>query len=313
MRLSQLEYFIKIAQCGSITKAAQELFLSQPSLTKAINNLETEYNLQLLERTAKGIRVTPQGQEFLEYAQAAVDACKRLETAFGQQNPYSIQRLRIASQQFDFLYNTLEQLYNTHRPEPIHIDLEETDRGAILERVEKRESDIGLLVLAQSDGKSFEQDVQKRALEVHTLETSPVYVSMGKKSPLYQQAHISTAQASCHPHVVLDTEKSMRRDFYLHQQNYYVDRNRLIFCNTIGACIHFLKETEALLYTPKWVLGMLAQEDIYSTVLEEENGQPFAEVNYLIWIQRQGESLPPLAKQFIQLLSAGFPSACQQH
>lgn len=53
MRLSQLEYFIKIAQCGSITKAAQELFLSQPSLTKAINNLETEYNLQLLERTGQ--------------------------------------------------------------------------------------------------------------------------------------------------------------------------------------------------------------------------------------------------------------------
>ena len=143
MRLSQLEYFIKIAQCGSITKAAQELFLSQPSLTKSINNLEAEYNLQLLERTAKGIRVTPQGQEFLEYAKAAVDACKRLEHTFGRQKQQPIQRLRIASQQFDFLYPVLEQLYAMHCTAPIHIDLEEADRGTILERVEKRESDMG--------------------------------------------------------------------------------------------------------------------------------------------------------------------------
>ena len=307
MRLSQLEYFIKIAQCGSITKAAQELFLSQPSLTKSISNLEAEYNLQLLERTAKGVRVTPQGQEFLEYAKAAVDACKRLEHTFGQQKQQTIQRLRLASQQFDFLYPTLEQLYAMHCAAPIHIDLEEADRGAILERVENRESDIGLLVLAQSDRKNFEQDVQKRALEVHTLDTSPVYVSMGKKSPLYQQAHINTAQAACQPHVVLDTEKSMRRDFYLHQQNQYVTCSQLIFCNTIGACIHFMKETEALLYTPKWVLGLMPADDIYTTVLEQTNGQPLAEINRLVWIHREGEPLPPLAQQFMQLLSAGLP------
>lgn len=306
MRLSQLVYFIKIAECGSITRAAQELFLSQPSLTKSISNLETEYNLQLLERTAKGIRVTPQGQEFLEYAKAAVDACQRLDSTFGRQTLQPIQRLRIASQQFDFLYSTLQQLYDAHCTLPIQIDLEETDRGTILELVEKRESDIGLLVLTQNDSKPFEQNLQKRALTVHTLDTSPIYVSMGKHSPLYQQTHINTEQTACQPHVILDTEKSMRRDFYLQKQDQYVDRTRLIFCNTIGACIHFMKETDALLYTPKWVLGMFAQEELYSAVLEQKDGKPFEEVNRLVWIHRQDESLPPLASQFMQLLSTHF-------
>ena len=57
MRLVQLEYFIKIAECGSITKAAQELYVSQPSLTKAIASLEAEYDIKLLERTSKGVRI----------------------------------------------------------------------------------------------------------------------------------------------------------------------------------------------------------------------------------------------------------------
>ena len=54
MRLNQLEYFIKVVECGSITKAAQELYLSQPSLTKAVSGLEAEYDVKLFDRTAKG-------------------------------------------------------------------------------------------------------------------------------------------------------------------------------------------------------------------------------------------------------------------
>ena len=127
MRLSQLEYFIKVAQCGSITKAAQELFLSQPSLTKAIASLETEYQIKLFDRTPKWIQLTPQWRIFLEYAQAAVNACQTLEDTFGNTKKQTIQRLSIASQQFDFLYDLLLQVQQGCSTEPFQIDLEETD------------------------------------------------------------------------------------------------------------------------------------------------------------------------------------------
>ena len=58
MRLNQLEYFLKVVECGSITKAAQELYLTQPSLTKAISSLEAEYNMKLFNRTSKGLSLT---------------------------------------------------------------------------------------------------------------------------------------------------------------------------------------------------------------------------------------------------------------
>ena len=102
MRLNQLEYFIKVVECGSITKAAQELYLSQPSLTKAISSLETEYDLKLFSRTARGLNLTPEGRDFLEYAKGVIDSTQALENTFGKQNNLSIQRLAVASQQFDF-------------------------------------------------------------------------------------------------------------------------------------------------------------------------------------------------------------------
>ena len=69
MKMKQLEYLIKIAECGSISKAAQELYISQPSLTKAISGLEEEFHVQLLLRKPRGVELTIEGKSFLHYAQ----------------------------------------------------------------------------------------------------------------------------------------------------------------------------------------------------------------------------------------------------
>ena len=68
MKMKQLEYLIKIAECGSISKAAQELYISQPSLTKAISSLEEEFHVQLLLRKPRGVELTIEGKSFLHYA-----------------------------------------------------------------------------------------------------------------------------------------------------------------------------------------------------------------------------------------------------
>ena len=160
MRLVQLEYFIKIAECGSITKAAQELYVSQPSLTKAIASLEAEYDIKLLERTSKGVRMTPRGSEFLEYAKDVIDSSRKLEDTFGKKDFVPIQRLCIASQQFDFLYDLLEEVCREHKM-MINVMMAEVDRGTVLKRVKGRTADIGILILTDSDKKEFEQEIKK--------------------------------------------------------------------------------------------------------------------------------------------------------
>lgn len=65
MTLQQLKYFIEVANCGSINKAAERLFIAQPSLSNALRELETEIGLELLTRTPRGISLTTDGAEFL--------------------------------------------------------------------------------------------------------------------------------------------------------------------------------------------------------------------------------------------------------
>lgn len=85
MNMKQLEYFIKIAECGSISRAAQELYVSQPSLTKAIGGLEEEFHVQLLLRKPRGVELTIEGKSFLHYARSIVTAANALESNFSGQ------------------------------------------------------------------------------------------------------------------------------------------------------------------------------------------------------------------------------------
>lgn len=305
MQLYQLEYFIKVVECGSITKAAQELYLSQPSLTKAIAKLEEEYDIQLLNRMAKGIQLTTKGQEFLEYALNAVESCNALERSFGKKYNPSIQWLTIASQQFDFVYDILLRIYQEHSQQPIHIDFKESDRGEIIDMVEKRKVDIGLLVLTEEDTKMFKSELKSKDLEVHTLDKSSVYVSMGKNSPLYKKDNINTSDSKSYLHVVLDTEQTSRRELRYRTLHDSINHEHLVFCNTIGLCLQFLEKSDALLYTPKWVLGLLKDTDIRSVQLKVD-GSNYPLVNRLVWIKRANEKLNRLEERFMELVKANF-------
>ena len=306
MRLNQLKYFIKVVECGSITKAAQELYLSQPSLTKAISSLETEYDLKLFSRTARGLNLTPEGRDFLEYAKGVIDSTQALENTFGKQNNLSIQRLAVASQQFDFIYDILLMLYKENREKLLQIDLKENDRGEIVEMVAECKADIGILVVSEKDSRNFRSELQSRNLEMYTLDYSSVYVNMGKKSCLYDREAVDVEEAEKYLHLSLDTDQSMRRELrYRKDRGDGINHEHMVFCNTVGICRRFLEETEALLLTPKWVLGFFEGTQIRSVPLMMD-GKNYPLVNRLIWIKRANEVFRPLEERFMELLKNRF-------
>ena len=301
MRLVQLEYFIKIAECGSITKAAQELYVSQPSLTKAIASLEAEYDIKLLERTSKGVRMTARGSEFLEYAKDVISSSQKLEDVFGKKDSVPIQRLCIASQQFDFLYDLLKSVCREHQM-MVNVMMAEVDRGTVLKRVKGRTADIG--ILTDSDKKEFEQEIKKNALEVHEMADSGVYVCMASRSPFYHRTEVKSSEISDYLHVALDMDDQLIRKMYLGDLQNSVDNEQLICCNTISACLYFMREAGALLYIPKWVKGLLEKEpDIHVIPLVKDDGSAYPLVNHLAWVKRENEELTIPEQRFVHLLA----------
>ena len=72
MNLTDLHYVVEIDKSGSISKAAKELYVAQPNLSKAIKHLEREFGISIFERSSKGVKATREGQKFLEYAKRII-------------------------------------------------------------------------------------------------------------------------------------------------------------------------------------------------------------------------------------------------
>ena len=86
MTLQQLKYIVTVAETGTLSEAAKELFISQPSLTKSIKELEKEMNISIFDRTNKGVAVSKEGVEFLSYARQVLEQAALLEEKYKAQS-----------------------------------------------------------------------------------------------------------------------------------------------------------------------------------------------------------------------------------
>ena len=307
MKMKQLEYLLKIAECGSITKASEQLFVSQPSLTKAVMNLEEEYGVQLLVRKTRGVELTAEGRRFAHYARGVLTAADALESNFsGAQNANATSRLFIASQQFDFVYDLMRRTYLQNIDHPIHYNLVETDRNDVTHLVLAGEVDLGLLVRCSTDARSLLLHSEARRLSIHTVDIANEFVCVGPASPYYDRDYISYDDAQKCTQLLLDMEGQAKRNLYFDYTASCINASRLLFFNSVSACEHFLLQTDALCFSSKWTCGCFRDPRIRCLPLVGEGGEPTGFTHELLWIKRAGEPLSLCERQFLTLLYLHF-------
>lgn len=310
MNINQLKYFIKTADCDSMTEAAQMLYISQPSLSKSIAQLENEYNIQLFERKPMGISLTPIGVNFLNYAKVVVEAAARLDNTFGDRSVENKSQLFIASQQCDFLYDLLIKTFkesgqNTEL-RAIISSIIETDRKNVIRHVIEGDADIGILVRTSSDAKTFLWQSDLKKLEINHLDKSCVYACIGSKSPFYERKQITFSEAERCPQIALDMEQETKMASFIDSDKSHFNLKNIVFFNTVSACKHFLLETDSLLFISKWTIGCFAGTPIRVVKVVPEDQYDAVPVTELLWIKRSNEPLNRLSARFIQNLNNHF-------
>ena len=154
MTLQQLRYVTTIANIGSISEAAKRLFVSQPSLTKAIKELEKEMGITIFDRTNKGITVSKEGERFLGYARQVLEQATLLEEQY-KSNKGGKKQFSISTQHYSFAVNAFIDLINQSDVDSYDFSLRETQTYEIIDDVAHMKSEIGLLYY--NDYVSFEQ------------------------------------------------------------------------------------------------------------------------------------------------------------
>lgn len=310
IRSRQLEYVVAVAESGSVTAAARDLFLSQPALTKAILNLEHEYKVRLFDRTPKGVHLTAEGRRFIDHARAVIAATDTMNRAFAPHEGTERTVLSVASQQFDFLYELLLECYQASHSSAFHLNLIECDRGGVLRSVLSGEADLGLLVQSDGDSRVFSRLLEERRLESTHVADSRVYVSYGPASPLYDlpSGEIPVALVEGSTQLILDLEGEVVRTLQFGGVEHHFNPDKLISFNSAAACIAFLRHTEACLFTPSWVIGFFRDTGIQTRPVDF-SGTSLSPANHLHWVKRLHEPLNAAGARFVDGLEAKLAKA----
>ena len=215
MTLQQIKYIVTVAETGNITEAAKRLFISQPSLTNAVRELENEMQVTIFNRTNKGVVVTNEGDVFLSYARQILEQVGLLEEKYlnvKERRP----RFSVSCQHYSFAVNAFVDVIKAFDANQYDFTLRETQTYEIIEDVSKLRSEIGILYVSSKNEEIIGKLLKQNDLEFQELFVAKPHVFIYSKHPLAERESIALEELEEYPY--LSFEQGEYNSFYFSEE-----------------------------------------------------------------------------------------------
>ena len=203
MTLQQLKYVITAADNPSMNEAARSLYISQPSLTNAIRELEDEAGITIFLRTNKGIRITPEGEEFLGYARQVVEQSSLLEERYMGSKPAK-PKFSVSTQHYSFAVNAFVELLKEFDANEYDLSIREIRTYEIIEDVSRMRSEIGILYMNGFNEKVITKLLKENDLVYKELFTATPHVFISTRNPLSSKKKVTFRDLERYPYLCFD-------------------------------------------------------------------------------------------------------------
>lgn len=215
MTLQQLKYIIKISETGSLNKAAEVLYVSQPSLTAAIKDVEGEFNITIFNRSSKGISLTEEGADFVQYSRQIYAQYENLLEKFDR-NSERRQKFSVSSQHYSFATKSFVELVKKFGTSQYDFAIYETKTLDVIQNVASQKSEIGILYLSDFNRKAITKILHMNSLEFSPLINCNAYVYISKNHPLAKNKEISFDELKDYP--CLSFDQGAESSFYFAEE-----------------------------------------------------------------------------------------------
>ena len=203
MTLQQLKYAIAVADTRNITEASRRVFISQPSLTAAIRDLEEEMGITIFSRSNKGVTVTNEGDDFLSYARQVLEQAALLEDRFkGNSKGNTI--FSVSCQHYSFAVNAFVDVIRKFGGNEYDFTLRETQTHEIIEDVAHLKSEIGVLYMSSRNKNVLTKLIKKNNLQFEPLFTTPLHIFISTKNPLAKKKKIKLTDLTPYPYLTYE-------------------------------------------------------------------------------------------------------------
>lgn len=199
MTLQQLRYLVEVVKKGSIRRAAESLYVTQPSISKAIGELEAELGVRILERNNRGVALTPEGENLFNDARMIVEQAASLEDRFKKQGGAQAARLSVSSQHYSFTAQALAWMMRENADRKYAFTLREGKTTDVMDDVHTGKSMLGVLSKTDFNRPFFERYCAARSLEFLPFASLAQHVFLRRDHPLSGQDALSIAQLRPYP------------------------------------------------------------------------------------------------------------------
>ena len=214
MTLQQLKYVITVAEEGSISKAANKLYISQPSLTNQIHEIENEYDIKIFTRTNKGIIVSQDGEVFLGYARQVLEQSKLLDERYKSKAPKIL--FSISCQHYSFAVNAFVDLIKKYDSNYYDFSIRETKTYEIIDDVSKLKSEVGILYINDYNKNIILKLLEENNLEYNLLFRAKPHIFTSCHNPLAKKNSVSLEELKDYPY--LSFEQGDNNSFYFSEE-----------------------------------------------------------------------------------------------
>lgn len=215
MKLQQLRYVVKVAECGSITEASRRLFVSQPSITASIRDLENEMGVHIFERTNKGVIVSEEGETFLGYARQVLDQADLLEGKY-KGTSEQVPHFSVSCQHYSFAINAFVDVIREFDAARYDFTLREEQTHEIIEDVAHMKSELGILYLSEHNREVIERMLAANELVFEGLFCATPHVFVCADHPLADHASVTLEDLEDYP--FLSYEQGSYNSFYYSEE-----------------------------------------------------------------------------------------------
>lgn len=295
MTLTQLRYVVAVAGERSMNEAAKKLFISQPSLSAAVRELETEIGIEIFRRTGRGIMLTPEGEEFIGYARQVTEQCQLIETKYVQKENIR-RKFGVSMQHYTFAVNAFVEMVKQFGMEKYEFAVRETKTYEVIEDVKNFKSEIGILYLNEFNSKVLNKLFAEYDLEFQEILRCSIYVYLWKGHPLATKQEITLEELEDYP--CLSFEQGNYNSFYFAEEvlsNYQY--KQLIKANDRATLLNLM-------------VGLNGYTLCYGIICEELNGSDYCAVKLksdekmsIGYLKRKGIALSELGQKYIEELS----------
>ena len=296
MKLQQLRYVVKVAECGSITEASRRLFVSQPSITASIRDLENEMGVHIFERTNKGVVVSEEGETFLGYARQVLDQADLLEGKYkgaSEQVPH----FSVSCQHYSFAVNAFVDVIREFDAARYDFTLREEQTHEIIEDVAHMKSELGILYLSEHNREVIERMLAANELVFEGLFCAAPHVFVCADHPLAGRSSVTEEELDGYPYVAFEHDQGVASDFFEEYPMVSLKKPaKCISVNNRATAMYVLASTDAFTSGSGLLSEGLADGSVVTIPLLGKTSV------HLGWIHIRSSRPSPLTEQFVRLL-----------